>query len=197
MRLTNKYNLLSFYTSYIYCDLLSGGSLCWVPPFLFSFFNLQKLVCMAKKNVSVYIASSWRNAAGVELLTAELRRAGCLVASWVENNYGEDHNHVTQKMDFESWVNSPESNQSFFFDTQSVMDADIFIWYGPAGMDAAAELGIAWREANLFERESRLEIVGLWAKGENLGLMRKLISTWFSRPGELIEYIIEYKNSLI
>lgn len=127
----------------------------------------------------------------MELLTAELRRAGCLVASWVENNYGEDHNHVTQKMDFESWVNSPESYQSFDFDTKGAMDCDVFIYYGPAGMDACAELGVAWREAQLFERENDLLILGLWSKGEGLGLMRKMVSCWFSRPSELLEYIKE------
>lgn len=139
----------------------------------------------------VYIASSWRNAAGVELLTKSLRTIGFTVISWVENNYGEDHNHVTQKMDFESWVNSADSYQSFDFDTAGAMSCDIFIYYGPAGMDACAELGIAWREAQLFEREKQLLILGLWSKGEGLGLMRKMVDCWFSRPSELLEYIKE------
>lgn len=139
----------------------------------------------------VYIASSWRNAAGVELLTKSLRTIGFTVISWVENNYGEDHNHVTQKMDFESWVNSSDSYQSFDFDTAGAMGCDIFIYYGPAGMDACAELGIAWREAQLFERAKQLLILGLWAKGEGLGLMRKMVDCWFSRPSELLEYIKE------
>lgn len=138
---------------------------------------------------TVYIASSWRNAAGVELLTSSLRAVGFTVVSWIENNFGEDHNHVTKKMDFETWVNSPDSYQSFEFDTLGAMDCDIFIYYGPAGMDACAELGIAWREAQLFERKNQLLILGLWAKGESLGLMRKMVDCWFSRPSELLEYV--------
>lgn len=136
---------------------------------------------------TVYIASSWRNAHGVELLTRELRSLGFDVLSWVENNYGENHNHVTRKMDFESWVNSPESYESFVFDTSGAMGCDVFIYYGPAGQDASAELGCAWSEGQLFGRD--VKILGLWAKSEGLGLMRKMVDKWFVRPVDLINWL--------
>jgi hypothetical protein len=132
--------------------------------------------------MKIYIASSWRNANGVELLTEELRRLGFGVVSWIENNYGEYHNHVTKKMDFEEWVNSPASDQSFTFDIDGAMTCDVFIYYAPAGMDAAAELGAAYGYG-------KKTIIGLWSKGENLGLMRKMVGRWFSRPAELINYL--------
>lgn len=138
--------------------------------------------------MKIYIASSWRNAHGVELLTKELRTMGHQVSSWIENNYGEDHNHVTQKMDFETWVNSDASAQSFQFDTYGAVYCDLFIYYGPAGMDACAELGAAWATANGVDVDGK-KIVGLWAKGEGLGLMRKMVDQWFSRPQDLIAYI--------
>lgn len=140
---------------------------------------------------TIYIASSWRNAHGVELLTAALRAVGFTVISWVENNFSEDHNHVTKKMDFDTWINSENSYQSFAFDVAGAMGCDVFIYYGPAGMDACAELGVAWREAQIFERENQLLILGLWSKGENIGLMRRMVDCWFSRPSELLEYIKE------
>lgn len=131
--------------------------------------------------MKIYIASSWRNQHGVELLTSELRGMGHEVISWVENNYGEQHNHVTKKVDFETWVNSDEAVQSFVFDTDGATKCDLFIYYGPAGMDACAELGAAWA--------SNIPIVGLWAKGEGLGLMRGMVGRWFGRYLDLLEDI--------
>lgn len=138
--------------------------------------------------MKVYIASSWRNAAGVEMLTTLLRDRGLKVDSWIENNYGEDHNHVTKKMDFDKWVNSPESNQSFAFDTLAAVNCDVFIYYGPAGPDATAELGAAWGSRTQKEKI----IFGLWAKGEPLGLMRKMVDEWYERPSQLIWALSKY-----
>lgn len=138
--------------------------------------------------MKVYIASSWRNAHGVELLTEQLRSIGCDVASWIENNYGENHNHVTKRMDFEQWVASGDSLDSFWFDTAHAQTCDLFIWYGPAGMDAAAELGMAYSAGQGYFPKL---IWGLWAKGENLGLMRRAVARWFSRPGDLVAAVRE------
>lgn len=128
--------------------------------------------------MKIYIASSWKNQHGVEMLTTLLRNGGHEVVSWVENNYGEDHNHVTKKFDFETWVLSKESEQSFQFDTVGATTCDLFIYYGPAGMDACAELGAAWA--------SDVTIFGLQAKGNDLGLMRKMVSQWFTRYSDLL-----------
>lgn len=136
--------------------------------------------------MKIYIASSWKNANGVEMLTALLRDRGHEVLSWVENNYGEDHNHVTRKMDFETWVGSPESDQSFWYDVDGARYCDLFIYYAPAGKDACAELGAAWA--------SNVQIVGLWAKGEDLGLMRKMIPHWFTRITDLLASLQKFEN---
>lgn len=114
----------------------------------------------------IYIASSWKNQHAVELMTEQLRLKGHEVISWVENNYGEDHNHVTKRFDFETWVKSPESDESFYFDTKGAMECDCFIYIGPAGKDAAAECGMAYARGKFM--------IALWAKGEDFGLMRKM-----------------------
>ncbi len=131
--------------------------------------------------MEIYIASSWKNEHGVTMLTALLREKGHKVISWVENNYGENHNHVTKKFSFEEWVNSDESNQSFEFDTRGAMYSDLLIYYGPAGKDACAEMGAAYARG--------VHILGLFAKGEDLGLMRKMVNTWCSTIEELLNEI--------
>jgi hypothetical protein len=128
----------------------------------------------------VYIASSWKNEHGVTLLTKELRAQGHEVISWIENNYGEYHNHVTKKLDFETWVTSPESDQSFRFDTDGAANCDLFIYYAPAGKDAAAECGIAFASKMTKGNVTRPTMFGLYAKGEDFGLMRKMFDRWFS-----------------
>lgn len=134
--------------------------------------------------MKIYIASSWKNQHGVEMLTALLRQKGHEVVSWVENNYGENHNHVTKKFPFEEWVNSDEANQSFEFDTNGATQSDLVIYYTPSGKDACAELGAAW--------SAGVHIIGLYAKGEDLGLMRKMVSKWYERYTEILEAVEEY-----
>lgn len=128
--------------------------------------------------MKIYIASSWKNQHAVEMLTALLRDKNHEVISWVENNYGEDHNHVTKKFSFEDWVNSTEADQSFEFDTNGATKSDLVIYLGPSGKDACAEVGAAWA--------SGVPIIGLFAKGEDLGLMRKMMQRWYTRYTDIL-----------
>ena len=131
--------------------------------------------------MKIYIASSWKNQHAVEMLTALLRDEGHEVLSFIENNYGENHNHITKKFDFETWVNSSESDQSFKYDTEGAMKSDLVIYISPSGKDAAAECGLAYA--------SGVPIIGLHAKGEDFGLMRKLMRGWFERYTDIIEIV--------
>jgi hypothetical protein len=133
----------------------------------------------------IYIASSWKNQHAVEMLTAQLREADHDVLSFIENNYGENHNHVTKAFAFEDWVNSSESDQSFKYDTQGAKFSDLVIYIGPSGKDAAAEVGIAWA--------MKIPVLGLWAKGEDFGLMRKMIH-WHHRYPDLLQTVKEYNE---
>lgn len=135
----------------------------------------------------IYIASSWKNEHGVTLLTNALRAQGHEVISWIENNYGEHHNHVTQKLDFETWVNSAESEQSFQFDTKGAASCELFIYYAPAGKDAAAECGIAWGAGFNHPNTKGPIMWALYAKGEDFGLMRKMFDRWFRTTSELLD----------
>lgn len=141
--------------------------------------------------MKIYIASSWKNQHAVEMITSLIREKGHEVISWVENNYGENHNHVTKKFDFETWVNSPESDQSFDFDTNGAMSCDLFIYIGPAGKDAAAECGMCYGQRLAGKT---IPMLALWAKGEDFGLMRKMFDVIFFRYKELLSYIPDLKN---
>ncbi len=118
--------------------------------------------------MKIYIASSWKNQHGVEMLTVLLRERGHEVVSWIENNYGELA--TIRNLSFEKWMETDGATRSFVFDTDGAKTCDVMIYYGPAGQDAAAEAGIAW--------SAGVPIIGLWAKGEGLGLMRKMMICW-------------------
>lgn len=134
--------------------------------------------------MKIYIASSWKNQHAVEMLSWFLRDEGHEILSFVENNYGEGHNHIAEKpMPFEQWVQSPESDQSFQYDTTGATKADLVIYIGPSGKDAAAECGMAWA--------SGIPIYGLHAKGEDFGLMRKMFTQWFYRYQDLMIHMQE------
>ncbi len=128
--------------------------------------------------MKVYIASSWKNQHAVEMLTALLREIdGVEVLSFVENNFGEGHG-PTKPTPFEDWLLTPEATQSFLYDTRGATRSDLVIYIGPSGVDAWAEVGAAWA--------SNIPVYGLWAKGEQAGLMRRMVGQWFERYPDLV-----------
>jgi len=127
----------------------------------------------------IYIASSWKNEHAVVMLTSLLRADGHEVLSFVENNYGEGHGSE-KPTSFEEWVNTDKADHSFDYDTGSASSSDLVVYLGPSGPDAWAEVGIAWG--------SGVPIYGLWAKGEQIGLMRKMVA-WFPSVKSLMDMI--------
>ena len=143
--------------------------------------------------MKIYIASSWKNQHAVEMLTKELHGMGHEVISWIENNYGENHNHVTGKFNFETWCNTKESDQSFEFDTHGAMNCELFIYLGPAGKDAAAECGMCYGQRLAG---TTIRMFALYAKGEDFGLMRKMFDYWFDRYTDLLAAVELYETKL-
>lgn len=91
----------------------------------------------------IYIASSWKNHAAVELLTMELRRRGHEVLSFVENNYGEQAGHLATEngkpVAFDDWVWSDRGAKSFQYDTRGAWNRDTFSC--PLWIEAPAPAG--------------------------------------------------------
>lgn len=116
--------------------------------------------------MKIHIASSWKNQHAVEMITALLREEKHEVFSFIENCNEEGN----KNFNFEDWVLTERADQSFEYDTTSAMESDAVIYIGPSGKDASAECGMAYARG--------VPIIGLWAKGEDLGLMRKMMSIW-------------------
>jgi len=136
--------------------------------------------------MKIYIASSWKNQHAVEMLTALLREEGHEVLSFVENNYGEGA-AVQKPLNFEEWVLTEKADQSFFYDTNGAMTSDLVIYISPSGKDAAAECGMAYAKG--------VPLIGLHAKGEDFGLMRKIMANWYFHYPELMQAVKEFELS--
>lgn len=133
--------------------------------------------------MKIYIASSWKNQHAVEMLTDRLRNKGHEVLSFVENNHGEQKGHSAtdeagKPIPFDEWVMSERGLRSFQYDTAGATTAGLVIYIGPSGTDAWAEVGAAWARG--------VPILGLWAKGEQSGLMRRMVSQWFDSYRDLL-----------
>lgn len=142
--------------------------------------------------MTIYIASSWKNQHAVELLTDVLRRMGHGVLSFVENNHGEQCGHAAvdgqgKPIPFEEWVWSERGVRSFAYDTEGACRSDLVIYIGPSGCDAWAEVALAWASA--------VPILGLWAKGEQVGLMRRMVTHWFDNYRELLAGLAHFRNA--
>jgi hypothetical protein len=115
------------------------------------------------------------------MLTAELRKKGCEVISFVDNNNGEQAGHLAIEngipVDFDEWIFSTKGTISFEYDLLGATTSDLFIYIGPSGIDAWAEVGAAFA--------CGIPIYGLWAKGEQAGLMQRMVM-WFSDYRELL-----------
>ena len=129
--------------------------------------------------MKIYIASSWKNQHAVEMLTDKLRERGHTVLSFVENNYGEGHG-PDKPINFEEWVYTEQAANSFNYDTDGATHSDLVVYIGPSGTDAWAEVGAAWG--------CGVRVIGLWAKGEQAGLMRHMVE-WFRDFRELLKEV--------
>lgn len=132
--------------------------------------------------MKIYIASSWRNEHGVHMLTTQLRSFGHEVYSWVEQRFEELR--TEPYTDFDKWVETEQANACFYADIEHATNCDLFIYYAPAGSDAAAEMGAAWAKG--------IPIIALCAKGDQLGICRKMWVGAYSRWDEIVDACNQY-----
>lgn len=125
------------------------------------------------------------------MLTEILRNGGHEVLSFVENNHGETNPNAPHaatdeqgnEIPFEQWCWHERGRKSFEYDTNGATKSDLVIYLGPSGNDASAEMGAAWA--------SKVPIFGLWAKGEQIGLMRRMMTMWFT---DFRRMLVEIEN---
>ncbi len=121
--------------------------------------------------MKIYIASSWRNQHAVEMMTALLMQNGHTVVSFVERAI-EEEGRSGLRFDIEEWINSGAGADKFEYDLAGATTSDIVVYIGPAGTDAWAEVGAAYARG--------IPILGLWAKSESAGLMRRMVEWYLS-----------------
>lgn len=141
--------------------------------------------------MKIYIASSWKNQHAVEMLTDRLREVGHEVFSFIENNHGENQEplqHGAKPMPFDEWCQSESGRRSFEYDTGSAANCDCTIYIGPSGCDAWTECGIAWA--------NNKPVLCLHAKGEQIGLMRRL-GVWYDDYRQLLHGVLVLENSMV
>ena len=134
------------------------------------------------KKLTIYIASSWRNQHAVEMITTMLEERGHEVVSFVRKAVNAE-GRENLRFDVDKWIASEEGRKKFEFDTNGATTSDLVIYIGPAGTDAWAEVGAAWASGKV--------ILGLWAKGEPAGLMRRMV-TWYSNFQSILADIDSY-----
>ena len=118
------------------------------------------------------------------MLTALLRERGHEVLSFVEKAVVDEGRNL--KFDVEKWINSEDGYNKFTYDTNGATQSDFVIYISPSGLDAWAEVGAAWGCGKPV-------ILGLYAKGEQAGLMRKMVAAWFNHYQDLLNAIDEWK----
>lgn len=133
--------------------------------------------------MKIYIASSWKNQHAVEMLTDSLEATGHEVASFVRQAANPEHLVRSGKLDVEEWICSADGAAKFHYDTEGATKSDLVIYIGPSGTDAWAEVGAAWASGVL--------VLGLWAKGEQAGLMRHMVAAWHRDYRHLLRVVRE------
>lgn len=118
--------------------------------------------------MKIYIASSWKNQHAVEMLTYLLRQAGHDVISFVEHNISLKVKPLEAPS--ERWPYDATGLKCFAYDTHGATESDLVVYVAPSGKDAAAECGMAHAKG--------IPLLGLWAKGEDFGLMELMFGGW-------------------
>lgn len=126
---------------------------------------------------TIYIASSWKNQHAVEMLTDLLEERGYEVLCFVRHSAQE--REFSNK--FEEWVYTERAITCFAYDTRGATESDLVIYIGPSGTDTWAEVGAAWATG--------VPIIGLRAKGEQAGLMRHMLTKWYTEYSEIFKYL--------
>lgn len=137
--------------------------------------------------MKIYIASSWKNQHGVEMLTALLRGMGHEVVSWIENSYDEHLYEGAENLN--KWIESANGSKAFYFDTSGAITCDLMILYTYAGNDAHAEMALAYTR--------NVPIIGLLQKGYEKGLMSKMVTSWCHRYTEVLVEVSAHAEKIL
>lgn len=119
--------------------------------------------------MNIYIASSARNLHGVQLLRDALIARGHKILDWTALAPPlPDHLSPEERRQA---LDSDERGEIFDFCRRACLEADAMVYLGPAGQDAACEVGMA--------HAAGVPTIGLAAPTEKPGLiLNRAISYW-------------------
>ena len=109
----------------------------------------------------IYIAASFRHLNGARLLGSELRRLGCEILDWTEMATPPPGLTAAPRR---IWMDTDkDGGEVFAFCHAACLNADLVIYYGESGQDAAVEVGLA--------AASGTPVLGIRGPLESPGLM--------------------------
>jgi len=135
--------------------------------------------------MKIYITASWKHQHAVEMLTERLRQVGHEVLSFVEHAVNFE-GRTNIEFDLDTWIASEDGERKFHFDVDGAMKSDLVIYIGPSGTDSWAEIGAAYASDRV--------ILGLYAKGEPSGLMRRMVE-WYRGVDDLLYALNKLQES--
>lgn len=136
--------------------------------------------------MKIYIAASWKHQHAVEMLSEKLEEKGHTILSWLRE--GRPEEAFLSRRELEHFILSEEGERVFNFCAGSATGCDMLIYLGPSGCDAWAEVGAAYGRG--------VPILGLLAKSEDVGLMRRMIHSWHSSVADLVRAVDAMERKL-
>jgi hypothetical protein len=121
--------------------------------------------------MKIYIASSFRNINAVLLLRDALRDLGHTVLDWTDKTPPPPESMPLEER--RRFFDSDASGDVWWYCVNSCGYADLVVYLGPAGQDAACEVGIAWAAG--------VHVYGLAGPLEKPGLiLNGCVNRWFT-----------------
>ena len=137
--------------------------------------------------MTIYIASSYRNLNAVLLLRDLLRGEGHTVLDWTE--HAPPLPDTMPPAERKARFDTDESGAIFDFCAEACGCADLVVYLGPAGQDAACEVGIAW--------VAGVQVFGLAGPLEKPGLiLHCCVHRWFGAFGPFLEAVRDLQSFL-
>ena len=128
----------------------------------------------------IYIASSYRNLNAVLLLRDVLRSAGHEVLDWADKTPPPPDSMPVEER--RRRFDSDEGGALFDFCANACGSADLVVYLGPAGQDAACEVGMAYvAGVPVFGIASPLECPGL--------ILSRCVHQWFTEFAPFMQVI--------
>jgi nucleoside 2-deoxyribosyltransferase len=135
--------------------------------------------------MKIYLASSAKNQHAVEMLTSLLEQQGFTVLSFVKDSreLGMLDYLVS---DTDEHCNSRSGVMASLNCVESIMESDLVLYIGPAGVDSWAEIGLAYG--------LNKKVYGLKSKGEEVGIHRHMVSVWHDDYRNILVELLEFAS---